>query len=61
MTDLEKWKQWLDSWKIKYEVKQSSYAEEFTYMNVDPEGRYCYIGIEFETNSGSFLRIFAAE
>lgn len=61
MTDLEKWKQWLDSWKIKYEVNCCWCNSKLTSIDVDIQGSHCYSCIEFDTESGKFLRMIAYE
>lgn len=55
MTDLEKWKQWLDSWWVEYEINV------FNDTHINVEGVYCWADIVFDKDTEKFKYMGATE
>lgn len=60
MTDLEKWKQWLDSWGVEYEVNVYDF-DDINEIIINVEGCYCWAEIVFDKDMEKFIYMGATE
>lgn len=61
MTDLEKWKQWLDSWGVEYEINVYDFNDDIAEIHINVEGCYCWAEIVFNKNTEKFIYMGATE